>query len=115
MYADCARLTRISIPAARLAVAVELRRNGRMNQSDIAKLLGVAQAAISKYENGKLSGKISMLAKFMVESGIAEKAARGISRNASKSSVAKEIDAIASSDRVFAKASALTFAPAAEP
>ena len=111
MYYDCARLTKISIPASRLAVAVELRRSGRMNQSDIASLLGVAQAAISKYENGKLSGKISALASFIVDNGLAARAASRISKGVRRSEAAKEIDLIASSDSVFKKASALVSDP----
>jgi len=107
LYADCARLTRISIPASRLAVAIELRRSGRMNQSDIAARLGVAQAAISKYENRRLSDRIFMLARFIVENGMASKAANIVSKGASGSAIAKEIDLIASSSRVFRKASAL--------
>ncbi|MCL4403381.1 MAG: helix-turn-helix domain-containing protein [Candidatus Marsarchaeota archaeon] len=110
MYADCAKLTRISIPASRLAIAIELRRSGKMSQADIASLLGVAQASISKYENGKLSGTISELARYIIDRGIADKAVSSISRNTSKSSVAKEIDLLASSSRVFRKASALVSA-----
>lgn len=52
---------RIIVPAMRVAVAKKLSEKG-MSQVEIAKRLGVAQAAISKYLNGNYSKKISVLA-----------------------------------------------------
>ncbi len=49
------------VPAARLFIAAELKRRYDMKEQEIANLLGVAQAAVSKYLNGRYSEKVSEL------------------------------------------------------
>ncbi len=51
------------IPAARLRIARELRSKFNLTESRIASILGVAQAAVSKYLNGEYSKSIDDLAK----------------------------------------------------
>lgn len=51
---------RIIVPAMRVAVAKKLRERG-MRQAEIAKRLGVAQAAVSKYLNRGYSERIAIL------------------------------------------------------
>jgi len=53
------------VPAMRVAVAKELSERG-MSQAEIAKRLGVAQAAISKYLNSDYSKKIAALERLIV-------------------------------------------------
>ena len=43
------------VPAARLAIAKALKERYNLTESNIANILGVAQAAVSKYLNDKYS------------------------------------------------------------
>ena len=49
------------IPAARVAIARTLKEKYGMNESRIAEILGVAQAAVSKYLNNKCSASVASL------------------------------------------------------
>ena len=49
------------VPAARLFIASELKRRYNMKEQEIADLLGVAQAAVSKYLNDRYSEKVAGL------------------------------------------------------
>ncbi len=59
------------IPAIRSAIAKELKNKYKIKEEEIAKYLGIAQAAVSKYISGKYSKKVSeieeMLDKKMIE------------------------------------------------
>jgi predicted transcriptional regulator len=50
------------IPAARAALILELKKKYNMKEELISKYLGITQAAISKYLNGKYSTKIKEIA-----------------------------------------------------
>ncbi len=50
------------IPAARLRLARELKGRYNLTESRIASILGVAQAAVSKYLNGEYSKSVDNLA-----------------------------------------------------
>ncbi len=56
------RATKEVVPAARLAIARELKARYNMTEGNIAKILGVAQAAVSKYLNGNYSETVSAAA-----------------------------------------------------
>jgi predicted transcriptional regulator len=49
------RASKEIVPAIRLAIAKELKERYGMTESNIAQILGVAQAAVSKYLNKKCS------------------------------------------------------------
>ena len=66
MYLDCDRAMRIIVPAMRVAVAKRLSEKG-MSQVEIAKRLGVAQAAVSKYLNSDYSKKIAVLERLITK------------------------------------------------
>ena len=59
------------IPAIRSAIAKELKNKYKIKEEEIAKYLGIAQAAVSKYISGKYSKKVlaieEMLDKKMIE------------------------------------------------
>ncbi len=57
--ADYEKADKEVIPAARLFIATALKKRYNMTEQEIAERLGVAQAAVSKYLNGKSSKKIS--------------------------------------------------------
>ena len=77
---DCDRAMRIVVPAMRVAVAKKLSERG-MSQVEIAKRLGVAQAAISKYLNSDYSKRIAalerLIARHKLERRIVELALSG--------------------------------------
>ncbi len=49
------------IPAVRVAIARALKEEYGMSESRIAEILGVAQAAVSKYLNNKCSASVERL------------------------------------------------------
>lgn len=49
------RASKEIVPAARIALARELKSRYNMTESNIAQVLGVAQAAVSDYLNGNYS------------------------------------------------------------
>jgi predicted transcriptional regulator len=51
------------VPAARLAIAKTLKERYNMTESSIADILGVAQAAVSKYVNDKCSASVEEMYK----------------------------------------------------
>lgn len=55
------RASKEIIPTARLLIAKELKERYNMTESRIADILGVAQAAVSKYLNGNYSDSIARL------------------------------------------------------
>lgn len=66
MYQNCEKVIRFTIPALRVAVSRELKDRYGMSESDIARNLGVAQAAVSKYLNGIYSKGTGKLVDFIV-------------------------------------------------
>lgn len=51
------------IPAARILIARQLRAKYNLTESNIARILGVAQAAVSKYLNGECSDAVEAATK----------------------------------------------------
>ena len=56
-----ARASEEVIPAARVVIARALKEEYGMSESKIAQILGVAQAAVSKYLNKKCSASVERL------------------------------------------------------
>ena len=57
------RASKEVVPAIRLAIAKELKEKYNMTESHIAEILGVAQAAVSKYLNNKHSSPVGAMYK----------------------------------------------------
>ncbi len=95
MVSECDRMMKIAIPAVRIAVAKSLNRFG-MSQSEIAKRLGVAQAAVSKYLSTKYSKRISDIEKFVESRGLQKGIVNLITANRGDARVQEKIDQIAS-------------------
>jgi predicted transcriptional regulator len=64
------RASKEIVPSVRIAMALELSRNYNLSEERIAGILGVTQAAVSKYLNGSYSDKIRDLIKNFDESEI---------------------------------------------
>ena len=58
MVSECDRFIKTAIPAIRIAVAELLSTKYKMGQAEIAKRMGVTQAAVNKYLNGRYSDRI---------------------------------------------------------
>ncbi|MDE1869253.1 MAG: helix-turn-helix domain-containing protein [Candidatus Micrarchaeota archaeon] len=82
------------IPAARAAISKILAKGG-MPQIEIAKMLGITQAAISKYLSGDYSKRVKELEKGISSEGIAERIASQVISGASVSDIAASLDLIA--------------------
>ncbi len=63
MDLECARITRFILPAIRASIAEEMNEDHEYNQQEIARTLGVAQVAVSKYLNGKYSTRVAKIKK----------------------------------------------------
>ncbi len=92
---DCEIASRFTLPALRMSVAMELYKMG-MAQMHIADILGVKQAAISDYLNGKLAPNITEIAKDILSSGMAMAIAQKIFAAPSKDYAISIIDEAAS-------------------
>ena len=103
MYTNCDEIFKITIPAVRVVVAKSLKKNYNMNQSEIAKSLGVAQAAVSKYLSNRYSTKIAKIEKVIESKKLAQGTIR-IARNGDKRRVSQSIDRLASSSLLVTEA-----------
>lgn len=86
---------RITIPAVRIAVAVALNRKG-MSETAIAKRLGIAQAAVSKYINGDYSKKVGRLVDLILDKKLQARIVLSASRTGSVEQISGLIDRAAS-------------------
>ena len=77
MEPECRALTSELIPAVRAYLAQQMRRRYGMTQQEIAKKLGIAQVAVSKYVNLRYSTAVARatvdISKQIDEAGFVEK------------------------------------------
>ncbi|MFI5412451.1 MAG: hypothetical protein ACHQX1_01010 [Candidatus Micrarchaeales archaeon] len=97
MYTNCDEIFKITIPAVRIAVARSLNKKYRMSQSEIAKSLGIAQAAVSKYLSSKYSLKIASVEKTIESKRLADSIIKMIISKKDKKTVSNSVDQLASS------------------
>ncbi len=84
MILDYERALKITLPAARIAIAKRLKRDHHMNQMAIAGALGVAQAAVNKYLNGRYSAVVMATERRIVRLGLDRQAARKLLQDGDK-------------------------------
>jgi len=94
MYLDCERAMRIAIPAMRVSVSNRLNKEHNMSESEIAKRLGIAQPAVSKYLNRRYSKRIARLEKLISSKGLEKPVVKAILSNAGPKMVNDSIDSI---------------------
>lgn len=97
MYTSCDELFKFTIPAVRVAAARELNSKYHVGQADIARELGIAQAAVSKYLSGRYSVKVRKLASIIEASNLHAPVVKAAAAEAKGASVAAKIDEVASS------------------
>ena len=71
------KATKEIIPAVRYALVKSLKTKYKKREEEIAQELGMTQAAISKYFNGKLSDKVKALEK-KIDAKVIDSCARSI-------------------------------------
>ncbi len=91
------RALKFTIPAVRIAVAKELRKTHRINEHEIAGRLGIAQAAISKYLNGRYSKEVRRMVDAVESRGLQHRIVNAILSKNEDADVAEAIDDVASS------------------
>jgi len=99
MLASCEQALRLTIPAVRIAVAETLADRG-MRQKEIAKVLGVAQPAVSKYLNHKYSSKVARIEQLVKGEGLEKRVVKMAVNHKSKTEISKNIDRAASHSTV---------------
>lgn len=88
---ECKKIVNIALPAVRMSLARKLSQAG-LKQQEIASLLGVAQAEISKYLNGvRISSKIREVAGYIDANGLDKEILEKLKK---KEEASKEIDAL---------------------
>lgn len=61
MLLPCEQVVKELLPALRASTAVELSKKHHLSQNQIAKELGITQAAVSKYLSGSTQKKVKQL------------------------------------------------------
>jgi predicted transcriptional regulator len=97
MYTNCDEIFKITIPAVRIAIAKSLNKKYKMNQSEIAKRLGIAQAAVSKYLSNRYSTKIAKVERIITSKKLEQPIIRMIVAKRDKKTISQSIDRLASS------------------
>jgi predicted transcriptional regulator len=93
---------RIVVPAMRVAVAKKLSEHG-MSQVEIAKRLGVAQAAISKYLNNDYSKKIAAMER-LIEKRKLERRIVDLALSGNKKALENAVGSLALNSRIVCSA-----------
>lgn len=91
---------KLTIPALRVAVSLSLSSNNKMNETQIARGLGIAQAAVSKYLNGKYSKGVKRVAEEAVSGGFDRQIAKKILEKASNKEISDLIERAATNKRL---------------
>lgn len=81
MLLPCEKIIKYFIPAIRAGVTKELSKRFDFKQEEIALRLGITQAAVSKYLNGKYNQKIKLLEKKRIVKSLSREIALSIARN----------------------------------
>lgn len=84
---ECARITKIVLPAIRISLAESMSSRYGMSQSDIALRLGIAQVAVSKYLSGRYSESVKKIKNKIVAKGLANEVSATAARTSDSSAI----------------------------
>lgn len=93
MEPECRRISREVIPAVRAYLADIMSKEYGYRQTQIAKKLGIAQVAVSKYLNGRYSDEVAKV-KQTVSHSISKSVARSIIESSSSDEANAAIERI---------------------
>jgi len=88
----------------RAAVAITLKEKHKMREVDIAKKLGIAQAAVSKYISRSYSSNISALVDFINEKNLQKEVVNAILAKKGNDYIINRLDSAASGKGLVRKA-----------
>ncbi|MGD0510315.1 MAG: hypothetical protein ABSA33_00595 [Candidatus Micrarchaeaceae archaeon] len=97
---SCEKAMKLTIPALRIAVSCSLSKGHKMNETDIANALGIAQAAVSKYLNGKYSKEVKRVVDAVKSEGFDQQIAKRVLEKAGIEEVSGLIERAATSKRL---------------
>ncbi len=89
----CMQITNLMLPAVRASVAEKLSDMG-YGQESIAAELGIAQAAVSKYMNGRYSGDVGEVKKHIEEGMLYNDIIESIVKKKGSAAVQKDITSL---------------------
>lgn len=104
LYYNYEKLVKNTIPAVRIAVSITLKEKYNMSETQIAKRLGIAQAAVSKYLSGNYSPRIGKLVKFVQLGRLQDQIVKAIMAGEEEEEILNRIDKTASNKRLIEKA-----------
>jgi predicted transcriptional regulator len=88
---------KLTIPAVRAAVARSLVKDHGMSEVDVADGFGIAQAAVSKYLNGKYSEKTKKVVSLLTSKGMHEEIVEAFMEKKRADYISALVDKVASS------------------
>lgn len=97
----CIPITKDILPAVRAAIAETLSKKYGYRQVDVAKKLGVAQVAVSKYLNKRYSKRVARIKEYVMEKRMLDEVIKEILGGDEQKRINKEIDIICSSDSLL--------------
>jgi predicted transcriptional regulator len=72
MEMACNNIARLVLPAVRISMAEQLSKRYDLSQEEIAKRLGIAQVAVSKYLNGRYSKSLKRAKNIIRSKGLVD-------------------------------------------
>ncbi|MGB9732532.1 MAG: helix-turn-helix domain-containing protein [Candidatus Micrarchaeia archaeon] len=97
----CKKISKLILPAIRVAVAEELYKRYNYTQDEIAKSLGVVQVAVSKYLNGKYSKGIAKIKEHIQSKGLAGEIVDAIVKKEGKERIDEKISALCENEELY--------------
>jgi predicted transcriptional regulator len=104
MYTNCARIFRLTVPAVKAILAKDLTVKYGLSEKRIARSLGIAQPAISKYLSGRYSRTAESFQTIIHSNPDYQKIIMAIISDKKTASISLMIDRAASESRVVKKA-----------
>ncbi|MGI0141376.1 MAG: hypothetical protein ACREBF_01850 [Candidatus Micrarchaeales archaeon] len=88
----CRTVTKLVLPAIRVAIAEELSKEHHYTQDKIADKIGIVQVGVGKYLNGKYSSEIREIKEYIEMEGLAQPIINKIIKGSTLKETEREID-----------------------
>jgi len=95
------KATKLTIPAVRIATSLILKKEHGMNETEIAKRLGITQAAVNKQLNGNYTPAIKKIVDFIMSNGLENEVVDAIVGGQGDDKVMEAIDKAATDRRLL--------------
>ncbi|MDE1861252.1 MAG: helix-turn-helix domain-containing protein [Candidatus Micrarchaeota archaeon] len=89
---ECADITKVVLPAIRASTAQIMIQKYGYKQQDIARELGVAQVAVSKYLNGRYSAKVARMKDYITKEELNGEIIRRMLNNDNQEKINKAVN-----------------------